>query len=191
MTQQHTHGSKLLVFKFFALGPMDYWGSLGRRHVTLFWPCNSYESYVMQSHFYSIVKVEKLSGWRCSFVKPPVESLSSDLRETWGKMELRNYTESWETSRWLVGEVTEDVILPCKFAIGDDPEYKLKNSGFCLNAPNSLTLPCLSVCAMNSNLCWQGAMVLLFTASGGQPSTQVFHKQGWHCFNTLLLIFAN
>lgn len=69
----------------------------------------------------------------------------------------------------------------------------IRNSCLCLNALNSLTLTCLSHCAMNTNLCWQGAMVLLFTASGGPPSTHRFFftnkadTASTHCYSSLLI----
>lgn len=49
----------------------------------------------------------------------------------------------------MVGEVTEDVALPCR-----PPELKLPHHVFlCLTTLNTLTLRCLSHCSASTNLC--------------------------------------
>lgn len=101
----------------------------------------------------------------------------------------------WWTVKWIVwifskteenfrlyGTTYSKYVKDCKtwrWLLGTFPYWSwaltfLETKSPCLNERNGLTLPCLSHCALNTNLCWQGVMSLLFTASAGQTSTERF-----------------
>lgn len=96
-----------------------------------------------------------------------LNELSENLakqKKTSDYMELLKYVKDCKTWRWLLGTFTY-----WSWAL-----TFLETKSPCLNERNGLTLPCLSHCALNTNLCWQGVMSLLFTASAGQTSTERF-----------------
>lgn len=160
--------------------------------------------HLMLCNFYGIGGVRNWSGRRYSLFKTHEGSLSACLikwlKGTWGRSGIKNPDRRLKdikvTGRW--GD------WRCNSATGDYDEWKHAHQVF---SPLSLdlswmalTLPRLSRRAPNTNLSWQGAVVLLLTASGGQPSLAgwflfIFFfswpKQGRSCLNTLLFIFAN
>lgn len=105
-------------------------------------------------------------AWLCSCGEL-LNELSEYLakqKKTSDYMELLKYIKDCKTWRWLLGT----------FPYWSWALTFLETKSPCLNKRNGLTLPCLSHCALNTNLCWQGVMSLLFTASAGQTSTERF-----------------